>query len=134
MLLPIDFDSVKGVRIAKSCAAAYLVLVAIDAACADDEVQVEAIRGTALSTAAALPRSKTLAFTCGDVEFLVRIGSSQVELVLADRTLVLPQVAAASGARYQEGRAAFWSKGNEARIEVEGKVYPGCIRRPDCEP
>ena len=54
----------------------------------------------------------------------------QVELVLPDRTLVLPQVPAASGARYQEGRTVFWNQGNEARFEIDGKVYPACIRRP----
>ena len=43
---------------------------------------------------------------------------------------VLPQVPAASGAQYQEGSSLFWSQGNEARIEVEGKVYPACTRRP----
>ena len=49
----------------------------------------------------------------------------QVELVLPDRTLVLPQVPAASGARYQEGRTVFWNQGNEARFEIDGKVYSG---------
>jgi membrane-bound inhibitor of C-type lysozyme len=42
----------------------------------------------------------------------------------------LPQVPAASGAKYQEGRTVFWSKGNKARFEIDGKVYPACIRRP----
>jgi len=94
------------------------------------DVQVEGIGSQAASTGAAPPRSGTLVFTCDDVEFLVRVGSNQVELVLPDRTLVLPQVPAASGAKYQQGRTLFWNRGDEARIEVEGKVYPACTRRP----
>jgi len=38
-------------------------------------------------------------------------------------------IAAASGAEYQVERTLFWSQGNEARIEVEGKAYPACTRR-----
>jgi membrane-bound inhibitor of C-type lysozyme len=82
------------------------------------------------SPGAASSPPRTLVFACDDREFLVRVGPGQVELVLPGRTLVLPQVPAASGARYQEGRTLFWNQGNEARFEIEGKVYTGCIRRP----
>lgn len=61
------------------------------------------------------------------------MGPDEVELVLPDRTVVLPQVPAASGAKYQEARIIFWNQGNEARIEIEGKVYPACTRRPGSE-
>jgi len=94
------------------------------------DVLVEAIRVPAVDTSAAVARSTTLVFTCDGVEFLVRIGPSHVELVLPDRTLVLPQVPAASGAKYQEGSTLFWSRGNKARIEADGKAYPACTRRP----
>jgi heat shock protein HslJ/membrane-bound inhibitor of C-type lysozyme len=79
---------------------------------------------------AAPPPSRTVVFVCDEGEFFVRMSPGQVELVLSDRTLVLPQVPAASGAKYQEGRTVFWNKGNEARFEIDGKVYPDCIRRP----
>jgi putative lipoprotein len=94
------------------------------------DVLVEAIRVPTTDTGAAAPRATTLIFTCDGVEFFVRVGPSQAELVLPDRTLVLPQVAAASGAKYEQGRTLFWSQGNEARFEVDGKVYPACSRRP----
>jgi putative lipoprotein len=93
------------------------------------DVQVEAIRVPAADTGATPPPSRTVVFACDEGEFLVRTSPGQVELVLPDRTLVLPQVSAASGAKYQEGRNLFWNRGNEARIEVEGKVYPACTRR-----
>jgi putative lipoprotein len=98
------------------------------------DVQVEAIPGPAAATGAESPRSQTLVFACNDAEFIVRISPGEVELVLADRTLVLPQVPAASGAKYQAGRSLFWNQGNEARIEIEGKTHPACTRRPESEP
>ena len=91
--------------------------------------RVEAIRGPAVTTAAAPPDSGAMVFTCDDFEFLVRVGSSQVELLLPDRTLVLLQVPAASGAKYQQGRTLFWNRGDEARFEVDGRTYPACTRR-----
>jgi putative lipoprotein len=93
------------------------------------DVQVEAVPGSATGTGAAPPRPRSLVFACGEVEFLVRMGPSEVELVLPDRTLVLPQVPAASGAKYQAGRTLFWDQGNEARLELDGEVYRGCTRR-----
>jgi membrane-bound inhibitor of C-type lysozyme len=89
------------------------------------DVQVEAVRSPGAGAA-----PQTLIFVCDEGEFRVRMSPGQVELVLSDRTLVLPQVPAASGAKYQEGRTVFWNQGNEARFEIDGKVYPACIRRP----
>jgi putative lipoprotein len=94
------------------------------------DLQVEAIRSPVSGTSPASPPSRTVVFVCGDREFLVRVNPGQVELVLSDRTLALPQVPAASGAKYQEGSTVFWNQGNEARFEIEGKVHTGCIRRP----
>jgi putative lipoprotein len=107
---------------------AYLVMT--DGHPRSVDVQVEAIRSPAADTDAAPPPSQVLVFVCDEGEFRVRMSPGQVELVLPNRTLVLPQVAAASGAKYQEGRTVFWNKGNEARFEIDGKVYPACTRRP----
>ncbi|MBE0627877.1 MAG: YbaY family lipoprotein [Burkholderiales bacterium] len=94
------------------------------------DVQVEAIRSRGTVPGAAPPPSRNLVYACDEREFLVRMSPGQAELVLPDRTLVMPQVPAASGARYQEGRTDFWNQGNEARFEVAGKIYPACMRRP----
>jgi putative lipoprotein len=92
-------------------------------------VQVEGIRSPTGPDAVPVS-SRTLIFVCDAGEFHMRMSPGQVELVLPDRTLVLPQVPAASGARYQEGQTLFWDRGNEARLEIDGKVYTGAIRRP----
>ncbi len=93
------------------------------------DVQVEAIRGAVAGPDAAPPSSRNLVFVCDEREFLVRVNPGKVELVLPDRTLVLPQVPVASGARYEKGRNVFWNQGNQARLEIDGKVYAGCILR-----
>lgn len=94
------------------------------------DVQVEAVRSPVANPGAGASPSQTLVFVCDGGEFHLRMKPGQVELVLPDRTLVLPQVPAASGAKYQEGRTVFWNQGNEAQFEVDGKVYSSCIRRP----
>jgi heat shock protein HslJ len=73
--------------------------------------------------------SGTQVYGCDTAEFVVSIGTGEVELALPGRTVVLPQVVAASGAKYQDGSIVFWDRGTEARIEVDGKVYPACVRR-----
>lgn len=79
---------------------------------------------------AAVPaRPRTLVHACDGTEFLVRVGESEVALRLPGRTVVLPQVPSASGAKYQEGDVLFWSKGNQARIEADGAVHPACGRQ-----
>ena len=95
------------------------------------DVQVEAIRSpVAADPGAAAAPSQVSVFDCDEREFHVRMNPGRVELILPDRTLVLPQVPAASGARYQEGHTLFWNQGNEARLEIDGKVYIGYLRRP----
>lgn len=51
-----------------------------------------------------------------------------VTLTMPDQsTLTLPQVEAASGAKYSDGTTTFWNSGNEAIVEVNGEmVYQAC--------
>jgi len=54
--------------------------------------------------------------------------AENVTITLPDGTLTLPQVVAASGARYSDGTTTFWNKGNEATLEVNGTVvYESCV-------
>ena len=92
--------------------------------------QEEAKPSAATRTITALfvcERGKTVraAFTNGP--------QSHVTLSLSDgRKLGLPQVIAASGARYANGDESFvfWNKGNTAFIEESGKLtFAGCIAK-----
>jgi membrane-bound inhibitor of C-type lysozyme len=48
----------------------------------------------------------------------------QIEL---SKTIMLPQVTAASGARYSDGKITLYTKGQEAFIDIEGKrVFNNC--------
>ncbi len=69
---------------------------------------------------------ETLVYECRDYEFVVRTGAGQIALYLPDDYRVLGQVRAASGARYEDGDVVFWSKGNEASLDVGSRRYRGC--------
>jgi putative lipoprotein len=45
----------------------------------------------------------------------------RVVIELPERSLTLPQVVSASGARYSDGPTTFWNKGREATFEVDGR-------------
>jgi uncharacterized membrane protein len=46
----------------------------------------------------------------------------RVELQLPGRTLTLPRVIAASGARFSDGSNTFWNKRNDATFELDGRT------------
>jgi membrane-bound inhibitor of C-type lysozyme len=51
-----------------------------------------------------------------------------VTITLSGESLTLPRAESASGARYSDGSNNFWNKGDEALVEVDGKiVYEGCV-------
>jgi len=72
------------------------------------------------------PEPRTLVYQCDGLDFAVRQGPGEVAVHLPDRMLVLPQVRTASGAKYQEGDVTFWSKGDEALLELGAERYAGC--------
>lgn len=88
-----------------------------------------AILGTAavlMLTGCSLVQSKneTLHYQCGTTRLTVMQDNKQdkVSLVLDGKQLTLPQVRAASGAKYSDGHYTFWSKGNAAFVERDEKV------------
>ena len=72
------------------------------------------------------PMGKTMVYECGDVEFITRVGPGEMALWFEDRYLILSQVRAASGSKYQEGDVIFWSKGEEVTLEAAGVRYSSC--------
>jgi membrane-bound inhibitor of C-type lysozyme/uncharacterized membrane protein len=60
------------------------------------------------------------AYVCNGLEIVVRPGKEELTLILPDRTVTLPQVVAASGARYEDGSTGFWGKGiNTALLTLD---------------
>ena len=67
---------------------------------------------------------------CDGYEFVAVFDDAQVELILPDRRLTLPQARAASGIRYELGGTVFWGKGREAMLEFDGRRHTGCRLEP----
>jgi membrane-bound inhibitor of C-type lysozyme/uncharacterized membrane protein len=61
-------------------------------------------------------------FACDEVAVAATFHGDRVELQLPGRTLTLPQVIAASGARFSDGSNTFWNKGNDATFELDGRT------------
>ncbi|RBA25368.1 YbaY family lipoprotein [Herminiimonas fonticola] len=81
--------------------------------------------------ALATPSANTgMAFKCADIEFIAKFSADKVQILLAGRTLILPHVVSASGARYSDGSNTFWNKGNDALLEINGVSYKGCKTDP----
>lgn len=76
------------------------------------------------------PVGKTIVYECHGYDFTARLGPGEMALWLEDRYVILSQVRAASGVRYEEGDTVFWSKGDEASLTVDGQRYPGCLLAP----
>jgi membrane-bound inhibitor of C-type lysozyme/uncharacterized membrane protein len=72
--------------------------------------------------------SKTYVYGCnGSYNFTARVENDNVWLFLPDQTIKLPHISSGSGAKYSDGNKLFWSKGDEALLEIADKKYQGCI-------
>lgn len=76
-------------------------------------------------------------FVCPDgtrLETLFDNEARTVTVTLPDGPVTLPQVPAASGARYSDGTITFWNTGNEALVEINDEiVFEACVDRDDVE-
>ena len=69
----------------------------------------------------------TFVYECDDdYVFVVRIEGTDAWLFLPGRTVKLSHVPSGSGAKYTDGSVTFWSKGEEALLEVEGEEQRSC--------
>ena len=75
--------------------------------------------------------TRSVVFDCSGLEIIVvYYGSCEAAIWLPGRYAVLSQVRAASGVRYEGDGILFWSKGDEALLEVDGVRYQGCKQKP----
>lgn len=67
-------------------------------------------------------RYEAYAYDCEGLAVAVRPGDGELKLILPERTISLPQVEAASGAKYADGDTVFWGKGmNSATLTLDGE-------------
>lgn len=101
-----------------------------------DRMSTRAVAGAGLALNLALAAcasdpeeaGKPVYYRCADgARFSVTpVDSSRVELARSGNRYTLTQVEAASGAKYSSSRASFWSKGDDAMIEIGDKRYVEC--------
>lgn len=65
-----------------------------------------------------------------DYAFLVRVEGDRAQLVLPDRTLVLPRQQMASGVKYARGDVALSLWKDEAMLEIGHEARRTCILNP----
>ena len=71
--------------------------------------------------------AQTFVYECPDgYSFVARTEAGKAWLFLPRRTIDLPHVPSASGAKYSNGSDTFWSKANEALIETGDGKHDGC--------
>lgn len=80
------------------------------------------------------PLATTMVYDCNGFEFTARLGPGEMALWLPDRYVILSQVRAASGTKYQEADLEFWSKDDEALLTVGELQYRDCRLRPERVP
>ena len=74
-------------------------------------------------------------FMANDMQFTAYFEEDMVSLILPDSQMVrLPLVRSASGAKYSDGVTTFWTKGEEAFIELDGNEYHALSIDPSLNP
>jgi membrane-bound inhibitor of C-type lysozyme len=103
------------IRLAMLC-----LLLALPAGCARSRTRPDRASG-----------ARTFVYQSPDgYRFVARVEGERVWLFLPERTLWLPHVRAASGAKYNDGQTTFWSHGQQALLEYDGRVRTDCANQP----
>ncbi|MEO5798329.1 MAG: MliC family protein [Gemmatimonadales bacterium] len=93
-----------------------------------DQLAADTLKPAAPTTAPAAAPSVAAAFRCSDSLQLFAlfrtdsVGKAEVALAVGDERLHLPQLMAASGARYGDSTTIFWNKGDSAAFTRGGKT------------
>jgi hypothetical protein len=108
------------------CGAACLL--ALLSACGTEDTALREESESAAAVGGEEGLVATMVHECpGGANFVARIEGDRVWLFLRGRTVALPHVPSASGARYSDGETVYWSKGEEASIESPEITAQGCI-------
>jgi len=70
----------------------------------------------------------TYVYECSDgYGFVARVQGEKVWLFLPGKTISLPHVPSGSGAKYSEDQITYWSKGDEALLEIGRDKHTKCM-------
>jgi heat shock protein HslJ/membrane-bound inhibitor of C-type lysozyme len=84
-----------------------------------------------LVVAAAAQTAGAQSYTCGDQQISVVVEKGRARVTVGGQALLMNQVPAASGAKYEvagDTATSFWSRGRSATLVVKGKSYPECTQ------
>jgi membrane-bound inhibitor of C-type lysozyme len=71
--------------------------------------------------------AKTYVYECSDgYGFVARVQREKVWLFLPEQTISLTHVPSGSGAKYSEDQITYWSKGDEALLEIGDEKHANC--------
>jgi membrane-bound inhibitor of C-type lysozyme/uncharacterized membrane protein len=75
-------------------------------------------------------RGETLVYECTETEFVARTMADEMAVWFEGRHLILLRVPSASGEKYESDDVVFWSKGDEAFVEMDNQRFDGCELAP----
>tara|TARA_R110002110_G_scaffold406421_1_gene626376 strand:- start:191935 stop:192618 length:684 start_codon:yes stop_codon:yes gene_type:complete len=105
-------------------------LLIMSSACASNDVQPVATPTAVNERAAVRQVPSTMVYECTGYEFVTRTGPGEIAVWLNDRYVVLPQVRAASGVKYEDSGVTFWTKGSDAMLTIDGQNFGDCREMP----
>jgi len=108
---------------------ALFVAAVLAAACSPDEDASETPKIGAADSHPIAPgrQGQTFVYECDDgSQFTARVEGEKVWLFLSSGTVSLPHVEAASGAKFSDGAATYWTKGESAMLERPDHARTEC--------
>lgn len=72
---------------------------------------------------------RVVAYDCPGFSFRVELSRERALLLLPGRSLALPAVPSASGAKYSDGTQTFWTRSDETSLHLDGVDHAGCRAR-----
>lgn len=75
--------------------------------------------------------ARRLAYECDELLTLVIVDTKAAVINIKGENLELKEARSASGARYTNERAEFWSKGDDAFITIDGQSFTNCRHKPE---
>ena len=76
------------------------------------------------------PATTTSEFLCGELRIAVTPLGEDLQVSAGDERFLMRPVVSASGARYalpDDPSTSFWSKGENALLEIRGQAWPECV-------
>ena len=100
---------------------AFALLLACTNSATHNDATEESFRPQVQSAA------ETYVYKCNDgYGFVARVQKEKAWLFLPGKTIRLPHVPSGSGAKYSEDQITYWSKGDEALLEIGDEKHTNC--------